>query len=153
MEKHILIKKRDRLLELWEGESLYARYPVALGFAPEGHKEREGDGRTPEGEYYVCTRNDQSKFYLALGLSYPEKKDAAQALEEGRIDRDTYDTIAAAIDSGKRPPWDTSLGGAIMIHGMGIRGDWTHGCIAVENEVMDILWVRCPLGTSVTILP
>jgi len=152
-DPHVLIKKSQRQLELWDGDALCARYPIALGFEPEGHKQREGDGRTPEGEYYVCTRNGQSKFYLALGLSYPGKEDAAAALSKGLIDQSTFAAIKKAIDQGKRPPWDTPLGGAIMIHGMGIKGDWTHGCIAVNNDVMDILWRLCSLGTKVTVLP
>ena len=152
-DPRIVVRKGDRQLELWTGETLCARYPIALGFAPEGHKQLEGDGRTPEGTYYVCTRNGKSKFYLSLGLSYPNSDDAAAALEDGRIDRKTCDKITEAIDQGKRPPWDTALGGAIMIHGMGSEGDWTHGCIAVENDVMDILWQHCTIGTPVTVLP
>ena len=149
----MVVRKGERQLELWDGATLCARYPIALGFAPQGHKAQEGDGRTPEGEYYVCTRNGKSKFYLSLGLSFPNQRDAEAALEKGLIDQTAFEQIASAIEQGKRPPWDTPLGGAIMIHGMGIEGDWTHGCIAVDNEVMDILWKLCPLGTQVTILP
>lgn len=150
---YIIVKKAERLLELWQGENLIRSFPVGLGWAPEGHKQMEGDGKTPEGEYYVCVRNSNSSFYLSLGVSYPNKEDAAKALADGRIDRATYERIASAIENGQRPDWNTALGGAIMIHGCGSSSDWTAGCVAVENEVMDMLFDYCPLGTKITILP
>ena len=152
-EVYIIVKKAERLLELWQGEALIRSFPVGLGWAPEGHKQMEGDGKTPEGEYYVCVRNSNSSFYLSLGVSYPNKEDAAKALEDGRIDRATYERIASAIENGQRPDWNTALGGAIMIHGCGGSSDWTAGCVAVDNEVMDMLFDYCPLGTKITILP
>ncbi|MGI5878791.1 MAG: L,D-transpeptidase family protein [Christensenellales bacterium] len=149
----IVVRKSERKLELWDGDTLVGRYAIGLGWNPEGHKKAEGDGRTPEGEYYVCMRNAHSSFYLSLGVSYPNKEDARAALDEGRISRDTYNEIAAAIDGGRRPPWNTPLGGEIMIHGHGGDRDWTAGCVGVDDEVMDILWDACPLGTPITILP
>ncbi len=152
-EAYIIVKKSERLLELWQGEELIASFPIGLGWSPEGHKQVEGDGRTPEGEYYVCVRNSNSAFYLSLGVSYPNKQDATAALADGRIDKATYEHIASAIDNGQCPDWYTGLGGAIMIHGHGSASDWTAGCIAVENEVMDLLFEYCPLRTRITILP
>lgn len=149
----IVVKKSERILELWDNEELCATFPIGLGFAPEGHKKEEGDGKTPEGEYYVCVRNDKSRYYLSLGLSYPNKKDAQVGFDTKLIDRGMYDQIASAIDNQSKPPWNTPLGGEIMIHGMGAGRDWTLGCVAVENDVMDILWKQCSLGTRVTILP
>ena len=150
---HIIVNKSQRRLELKQGESVIGSYSIGLGWNPEGHKQVEGDGRTPEGEYYVCTKNSASSYYLSLGVSYPNKQDAAAALEDGRIDEATYREIADAIDSGRRPNWNTALGGAIMIHGCGGASDWTAGCIAVENEVMDTLFKYCTTGTRITILP
>lgn len=149
----IIVKKSERILELWDGDSLYDSYPIGLGFSPEGDKSKEGDGRTPIGTYYVCTRNSNSRFYLSLGISYPNKEDASTALNEGRIDESTYNQIADAIDSQAQPPWNTPLGGEIMIHGMGSSSDWTAGCIAVDNHIMDILWTHIKLKTPVEILP
>lgn len=40
-----------------------------------------------------------------------------------------------------------------MIHGHGSQKDWTHGCIAVEDEAMDVLWAHAALGTTVLIFP
>ena len=152
-EVSIVVKKKERQLELWQGETLIDTYPCGLGRSPEGHKQVEGDSKTPEGEYYVCVRNSNSSFYLSLGVSYPNKEDAAVALEDGRIDRATYERIASAIDNGQCPDWNTPLGGEIMIHGCGGSSDWTLGCIAVDNEVMDILFEYCPVRTKITILP
>ena len=149
----LIIYKRKRRLELWLGDACHAVYPVALGFASSGPKQSEGDGRTPEGTYAICTRNAQSRFYLSLGISYPNAADAQKALEQGRIDETAYQRIVLAHRAQRRPPWDTPLGGAIMIHGHGSQKDWTHGCIAVEDEAMDVLWAHAALGTTVLIFP
>ena len=98
-------------------------------------------------------KNSKSKYYLSLGVSSPNKDDTAAALAEGRIARATYDRIAAANDWGESPDWYSPLGGEIMIHGGGGSRDWTAGCIAVDNEVMDILFKTCPVGTRITIQP
>jgi hypothetical protein len=149
----IIVKKDDRILQLWDDDSLRASYPIGLGWEPVGDKKKEGDGKTPEGIYYVCTRNNYSRFYLSLGLSYPNIEDAKEALDEGLIDQGTYNQIEDAINRGVQPPWNTALGGEIMIHGHGSQSDWTAGCIAVDNDVMDILWENCGLGTTVIIEP
>lgn len=149
----IIVKKADRVLQLLDGENLRATYPIGLGWEPVGDKEKEGDGKTPEGTYYVCTRNNFSRFYLSLGLSYPNKEDAYEGLEAGLIDQSTYNQIEDAINREEQPPWNTALGGEIMIHGHGSHSDWTAGCIAVDNEIMDILWEHCRIGTSVVIEP
>ena len=149
----IRVEKQSRRLifEPAEGETLTFR--VMLGREPAGKKKREGDGRTPEGRYYVCTKNAASKFFLSLGLSYPNPDDAREALEEGRIDRSDYDAVLQAARNGKRPPWDTPLGGFIMIHGEreGASGDWTEGCIALKNGNMKRLFESVGLGEEVII--
>ena len=147
----IVVYKGARRLELWKDSRFIEEYPIGLGFTPEGHKEIEGDGKTPEGNYYVCTRNDKSKFYLSLGVSYPSIVDAKRGLEAGLITSQEYDAIIDAINSKRMPPWDTKLGGAIMIHGHGSHSDWTEGCIAVDDDIMDILWENCKLGVAITI--
>lgn len=150
---HILIEKSKRLLTLVRENGSALTFPVALGKCPEGHKLREGDFRTPEGEYYVCTKNEKSKYHLALGLSYPNPTDADAALERGEITVSQHEAIFAAHEAGRRPPWDTPLGGFIMIHGGGIASDWTAGCIALENKDVEILFSLCPLRTRVLIIP
>ena len=117
-----------------------------------GDKVQEGDEITPSGKFYVCTRNDKSLYYLALGLSYPSAEDAERGLEQGLITQEQYDAIVKANKNGEQPPWDTPLGGAIEIHGDQGSGG-TAGCIAMTNDVMDILWSYCNIGVPVTIGP
>ena len=149
----LVVRKSERILELYDGDTKLAGYSIGLGWSPEGHKQKEGDGKTPEGTYRVCVRNSESRFYLSLGVSYPNRNDAEEALARGDIDRSTYQGIVDAHARGDRPPWNTPLGGEIMIHGHGGERDWTAGCIAVDNEVMDVLWANCKIGTVVTIVP
>ena len=149
----IVIEKSVRRLTLIRGDAGPLTFPVSLGKQPEGHKMREGDLRTPEGEYYICTRNDKSKYHLALGLSYPNPSDADASLARGEISPEQHSAITSAHASMRRPPWDTPLGGFIMIHGGGTGGDWTAGCIALDNKDMETLFALCPMGTRVRILP
>lgn len=149
----IVVYKAERKLELWQEGSLTNTYPIGLAKDADGKKEKEGDRKTPEGEYYVCTKNQYSKFYLSLGVSYPNVEDAQNALSNGLIEEETYQNIVDAIQKGECPPWNTALGGEIMIHGHGGDKDWTKGCVAVDNEVMDVLFEVCQIGTPITIYP
>lgn len=148
-----VVLKSERALTLYDGGVPVARMHVALGRDATGPKSREGDRRTPEGVYSVCVRNAESKYHLALGLNYPNIADAARGFAEGIIDQSQHDTIVGAIKNGQRPPWDTGMGGEIMIHGGGSNRDWTAGCIALDNDCMDFLWKFAPLGTEVEIKP
>jgi len=148
------VDKKNRQLTLYDQDGqILLRCPAALGSCPLGHKMAEGDGRTPEGEYYVCTRNPNSKYHLSFGLSYPGPADAQAAFARSQIDQAALHAIRQAAEQGVRPPWDTPLGGFIMIHGGGTQSDWTAGCIALSDEDMDRLWALCPMGTRVIIRP
>ena len=149
----ILIKKKERVLDLFDGETLVKRYTTALGLAPEGHKQQQGDYRTPEGKYFVCTRNYNSAFHLFLGLSYPNGDDAKSALREKRIDDKTAGKLVDADARQQQPDWNTGLGGAVGIHGGGVGSDWTWGCIALTDDEVEELWAACPWGTPVEIVP
>ena len=134
----VLIEKAERRLTLLREGRRIATYRIALGFAPEGHKEREGDGRTPEGFYRIDRRNENSQFYLSLGIDYPRP-----------------DQRAAAEAEGRKP------GGDIFIHGQPHRQtampalpyDWTAGCAAVSNAEIEEIWQRVEIGTVVEIRP
>jgi len=152
-DPRLVIQKADRRLELFDGEILVKTYKLALGFSPAGNKEIEGDGRTPEGEFYVFAKNPKSKFHLSLGLSYPGFQDARRGLNEGLISQEEHDEIIAAIAENRMPLQYTKLGGEIYIHGGGTVSDWTEGCVAVDNKEMTELFEAIPLGTRVTILP
>src|SRR4029453_17577363 len=136
----LVIAKAARTLTLYHGARVLRTYTVALGRNPEGPKEQEGDGRTPEGVYVIDSRNAQSAFHRSLHLSYPNAEDRRRAASR-RV----------------RP------GGAIMIHGLpdglGALGaahrlrDWTEGCIAVTDDEIEEIWRLVPNGTRVEIRP
>lgn len=149
----IVVKKAKRALEVFDGDKLIKTYTMALGFAPTGDKERQGDGKTPEGEFYIFTKNDRSKFYLSLGVSYPNSEDAKRGLDAKIITKNQYDRIVKAQNAKKTPPQNTRLGGDIYIHGGGTGEDWTWGCVALDNANVKELFDRIPVGTTVKIEP
>jgi murein L,D-transpeptidase YafK len=128
----IVVNKGRREMLLLQAGSVLRNYRVALGREPVGHKEREGDGRTPEGRYTIDWRNPRSRYYLSLHISYPNEEDRARARESG-------------VDPG----------GDIMIHGLkdGVprEGDWTQGCIAVTDREMEEIWELAGEGTPIVI--
>ena len=136
----VLVLKKDHVLELLRGGKIIRTYKVALGRGGLAPKEREGDGRTPEGNYVIDSRNEASHYHKALHISYPNAKDREHAARLG-----------------------VQPGGAIMIHGlpngMGWVGtaqrlyDWTLGCIAVTDAEIDEIWELVPVGTPVEIRP
>ena len=134
----IIVEKAARRMVLVQDGVTVRDYRIALGFAPEGNKRQQGDGRTPEGEFRIDRRNAGSAYHLSLGLDYPRPQDRARAKAGG------YDP-----------------GGDIMIHGQpnalpegaALRGDWTAGCIAVSNAEMREIWSVAPTGTVVEIRP
>ncbi len=130
----ILAFKGDRTLALIHHDRVLKRYRFELGFNPIGHKRYEGDGRTPEGRYRIDRRNPNSSFHLSLGISYPNRLDAARAHALGR-----------------------SPGGDIFIHGtppeMAGKDDWTAGCIAVTNRQIEEIYAMVRTGTLIDIRP
>lgn len=149
----MIIYKGERCLELIGDGELIGKFRIGLGGNAEGDKLKEGDQRTPEGSYYIAVRNPNSSYTLSMGLSYPNIEDAERGLEEGIIDEAEFKRIKKAIDSGRRPPWDTAMGGEIFIHGSGSSSDWTLGCIALDDEDIRILWEWGAIGIPVEILP
>jgi L,D-peptidoglycan transpeptidase YkuD (ErfK/YbiS/YcfS/YnhG family) len=140
MADRILVDKGKRRLYLMHRGQVIAEYPVKLGLSPRGHKQFEGDFRTPEGVYHLSRRNPRSEFFLSVEVSYPNETDRARAKAEG-----------------------LSPGGLIMIHGQPnvprrppeyyASNDWTDGCIAVSNSAMVDIWQRTRLGIPIEIRP
>ncbi len=131
----IVVFKADKQMYLYHGDEILENYSIYLGFAPEGHKEVEGDGKTPEGRYYIDRRNADSAFHLSLGISYPNAADRARARSRGQ-----------------------SPGGDIFIHGQKDswsrnRDDWTAGCISVSNREMEKIFAMVGRGTPIDIYP
>lgn len=150
----IYVSKINQEVTLKQYGVVIGTYPASMGEnSGSGNKEVQGDRRTPSGSFYVCTRNDKSDYYLALGLSYPGIPDANRGYEDGIITEEEKDAIISAIEAGETPPWDTALGGAIEIHGNRYPGGVTAGCIAVDDSVMDVLWQYCQVGVPITIGP
>ena len=154
----IHIYKSKRLAAVILGGHTVFSCRAGLGPCPAGPKRAEGDGRTPEGVYYVCTRNERSKYTLFLGISYPSAADAQQALASGLITQTQLTAIIEAEQAGARPPWATPLGGQIGIHGGGVPegnglADNTAGCIALLDDDIRRLWALAPLNTRVVIHP
>lgn len=134
---HILIEKSARQLTATLNGAVVMRAEIALGFAPEGDKHQQGDGKTPEGLFTVNRRNPQSAYRLSLGIDYPQAEDVARA----RI---------AGIDPGD----DIFIHGQPNgVTGFTLPGDWTAGCIALSNPEIERLWSLTANGTSVEIRP
>ena len=149
----ICIEKSLRRLTVYDGGQEVLRCPVALGAQPVGPKQREGDGRTPEGRYFICLIKEAGKYGRSLGLSYPGTADAQLAFDEGRIDKRTLNNIRLASEERRRPPWGSPMGGEIYIHEGGAQNDWTQGCIALESADMDRLFPLRDQIDEVHILP
>lgn len=134
----IVVEKSARRMMLYQHGKIVRSYEMALGFAPDGDKSRQGDGRTPEGIYRINRLNDRSAYHLSLGLDYPQPAE-----------------VARAAAGGYNP------GGDIMIHGQPnsfpdaavIKGDWTAGCIAVSNAEIREIFAATPIGTEVEVRP
>lgn len=134
------IDKSDRRLSVFSGDTKLKTYRVGLGGAPSGDKVRQGDLKTPTGDFTIVTRNPRSSYHLFLGVSYPAAEDAERGFEAGLISAAQRDAIIAADRQDVAPPWNTRLGGLIGIHGNGGSADWTLGCIAVEDWEIEELW-------------
>jgi murein L,D-transpeptidase YafK len=136
----LLVVKSERKLYLLRGGEVLRSFDIALGLIPEGPKQREGDFRTPEGNYHLSARNPNSDYFLSIQISYPDVRDVARAR-------------AAAVDPG----------GQIMIHGRPNEPkysesryqtwDWTDGCIAVSNSDMVDIWLMTDEATPIEIRP
>jgi murein L,D-transpeptidase YafK len=136
----VVVRKGERRLFLMRGESVLRSYKIALGLNPVGHKEREGDFRTPEGKYRLTRRNSRSDFFLSIQVSYPNEADIQRARRNG---------------------W--YAGGSIMLHGLPNqlkhspewyeKRDWTDGCIAVSNSDIVEIWMLTADNAPIEILP
>ena len=136
----VLVIKSEAKLCLVKNEKIFREYSVVFGAHPNGHKQQEGDERTPEGRYILDFKNENSAFYKSIHISYPNETDALRAKELG-------------VDPG----------GFIMIHGQKNgyewlarftqQFNWTDGCIAVSNSDMDEIWEAVEIGIPIEIKP
>ena len=136
----LLVEKAKRRMTAYSNNKPVRVYIISLGDNPIGHKQFEGDEKTPEGAYTIDGKNPHSSYYKNLGISYPNAADKKFAKGKGK-----------------------SPGGAIKIHGLAPHfqhigalhrlEDWTDGCIAVTNEEMEELYTRTPVGIPIHIRP
>lgn len=136
----VLVDKSESKLYLINDDKIIKEYKIALGGNPAGHKQQEGDERTPEGRYLLDYKNENSKYYKAIHISYPNDDDKRKA---------TTNRV--------------NPGGQIMIHGQrnGFAWlafitqwfNWTDGCIAVTNSEMHEIWQAVDVGTPIEIQP
>jgi len=150
-QNFVVVTKSKRSLALCNGSSLVSAHCVGLGSSPVLDKEREGDRRTPEGIFYIPRRLPNSSYYKAFLLSYPDSDDAARGLSQGLITSSEKSAIDRAQAARREPPQRTNLGGLIEIHGRGSSSDWTWGCIAVEDSVIDELWPVLQVGDNIVV--
>ena len=127
----LVVWKKKRVLALYRNSKIIKAYRIRLGFNPKGQKQKEGDGKTPEGKYYITHKNPNSKFYLSLGINFPNKFDKKRAQNKG-----------------------LNPGSDIFIHGLGKKNvllhymfDWTEGCIAVTNKEIEEIYELVEPGT------
>jgi hypothetical protein len=152
-DDYIVVRKSARNLALCSYGSLVTNFHMGLGFAPVGDKEKQGDGKTPEGVFYIPRLVPNSKFYKAFLISYPDKADAVRGLSAGLITQAQKTAIDQAQDGCTEPPQSTNLGGYLEVHGNGGKVDWTLGCVAVEDHEMDVLWGTIGVRDTVVIYP
>lgn len=132
----VLVYKEARKMYLLHHDEVLKTYKVELGFSAEGHKQFEGDGKTPEGEYRIDRRNPNSAFHLSIGISYPNAQD-----------------IARARAAGKKPGGDIFIHGRPNLKKRGLGPDWTAGCIAVKDREMEDIYAMVRDGTPISIYP
>lgn len=133
----IEVHKSARMMYLLHHDKILKKYQIGLGANPVGHKQFEGDSRTPEGVYYIDRKNPNSRFHLSVGMSYPNEQDRSFAHAQGK-----------------------SPGGDIFIHGQagqqdnrGRGRDWTDGCIAVTDKEMEEIYSMIKIGTPIVVFP
>ena len=152
----VVQKARFRLVLAVRGRA-EREYAVALGRNRAANKTVEGDLATPLGDFYVCVKNPQSKYFLSLCLSYPNAAHARRGLTAGLITLAEHAQILEAVRLGRMPPQHTPLGGEIYIHGRGVAGrgsaaESTRGCIALDDADMREVYDAAAIGTPVAIM-
>ena len=154
-EPNILVDKSDERLylvrfgEILKLEDQEVYWDISLGTVPTGHKQEEGDKKTPEGLYRYTDYNASSSYHGSLLIHYPNQIDAAEAAEDGRITTSVQQEIQRSEKNQQPPPMLTGLGGYILVHGTHKKGEnlfpsnvrylYTDGCVGMSNDDIDEL--------------
>ncbi len=157
----VVIRSANQLLVTKNGGTLRT-FNVAFGSGGSKAKLRTGDRTTPKGRYYISKIRSSERFHVFMQINYPNLDDADRGLASNLITVEQYNAILHAHLSGKLPPQNTALGGAIGIHGIGNEtkdkleihqiANWTQGCIALRNHEVDELSRYITVGTPITII-
>lgn len=155
----LLVDTKRLILEIKQGKkTINVLKNISIGRNGAGHKQRGGDDITPKGSYKISWINYDSSFYRFYGFDYPSVGNAKMALSRGLVTKRSYSAIIDAHKKNLLPPQNTTIGGRIGIHGLG-EGDkyihktmnWTHGCIALTNDQIEILDLWIGKGTQVIV--
>lgn len=149
----IFVYKEKRRLYVIQANVLVRDYPVALGLQPQGDKEKAGDGRTPEGDFSIASKESMGRFSKTLRINYPDKKHAERAYFSGLLTAAQFKEIHTALEKRMKPPIDNPIGGRIAIHGGGAHKDWTDGCIALYDSDLEELFQLAHIGSPISIRP
>jgi hypothetical protein len=162
--KRMVIHKAARRLDVFADETLLKSYLINLGPTPEGPKEHQGDGRTPEGDLFICSVNRVSHYTRFLALAYPTPADAQRGLQSRLLTPAQAREVESSFRIHKGcPPQQTQLGGQVGIHGKGDwqqRGDrfgvvdWTLGCVGLRDaDILELFEGYAEVGLPVRIEP
>ena len=152
-DDYVVVHKSKRNVALCKSGKLVKNFRSGLGSKPAGDKSKEGDGRTPEGVFYVPRLLPNSSFHKAFLLSYPSVDAATRGLSDGLITSNVRSQIQSAHAACVEPPQTTALGGDIELYGHGSGEDWTSGCIALENGDIDTLWGSIGVKDTIVVVP
>lgn len=161
-EIELVVVRSEHQLSVMKNGVTLRTFKVAFGSGGKKAKLRSGDHTTPKGSYKISKIRDSSRFHMFMQLNYPNMNDAKRALKNHSITRMQYRDILDAHYSGRLPPQNTALGGAIGLHGIGVEtpdkieihqiADWTQGCIAMRNHEMEELSRYIDVGTTISII-
>ncbi|MEY3090307.1 MAG: hypothetical protein RL113_623 [Pseudomonadota bacterium] len=136
----IVVVKKERKMYLYKEDQVKKVFPISLGRNPVGHKQKMGDGRTPEGEFWISRKLCSPKYYRSLCISYPRPEDKERAAKNG-VHPGGNVTIHA------QPAWNADGKGDAYT----LSKNWTQGCVAVTNSAMEELWYAVRKGVPIVI--
>jgi murein L,D-transpeptidase YafK len=143
---YIVVDKSDYELKVYDDEGWYATYPIVFGSKDLSDKMREGDKRTPTGNFRIILKKIHNKWGPELLLDYPNEE--------------SYRRFNERKAKGLVPP-NARIGNGIAIHATRPGEEWTvdnfynwtDGCVSVKYTEMKDLFSYIPVGTPVKIQP
>lgn len=141
---YIIVDKSDYELKVYDDEGWFATYPIVFGSKDLSDKMREGDKRTPNGQFKIIIKKIHPKWGPELLLDYPNDI--------------SYQKFNQRKNKGLIPK-TAKIGNGIAIHATRPNEEWTvdnfynwtDGCVSVKYSEMKDLFSYIPVGTQVTI--